>query len=224
MTLHPPPRTDPRFGNWLSATYKRLGFTQITLAKAAGVTQTTISHIVTKYTENPSSKVYRKILDILERASQNSGIKEDFREKVGNLPRKTESERLVVQRIGQDVFRQGLIAYWNGCCAISGLAVTELLRASHTKPWADCDDDERLDVVNGFLLSGNFDAAFDQGFITISDRGAVVVSNELDVVARKLLGLDQPQKVRRISDGHRQYLAWHRENVFRAPKKDESPI
>jgi putative restriction endonuclease len=73
-------------------------------------------------------------------------------------------ERLLVHRVGQDVFRAGRIDYWEGRCAITGLGVVELLRASHIKPWAACDlDAERLDVLNGLLLAPHLDAAFDRG-------------------------------------------------------------
>jgi hypothetical protein len=140
-----------------------------------------------------------------------------FADKAAGLPRSTEAERLVVQRVGQEVFRGGLLDYWEGRCAISGLAVPELLRASHIKPWADCDNDkERLDVYNGFLLSPSLDAAFDRGFITATDDGIMMVSDALDTEARALLGLDRPGNVRRITDGHRRYLAWHRARVFKA--------
>jgi hypothetical protein len=113
------------------------------------------------------------------------------------LPRTTEAERLVIQRVGQDIFRQGLLDYWEGRCAITGLAVPELLRASHIKPWAACETDaERLDVYNGLLLAPHLDAAFDQGFITVSDGGDVIVSPALDVDARQVLGLETPTSVR----------------------------
>lgn len=138
-----------------------------------------------------------------------------FVARTANLPRTTEAERLVVQRVGQDIFRQGLLDYWEGRCAITGLAVPELLRASHIKPWAACETDaERLDVYNGLLLAPHLDAAFDQGFITVSDSGEVVVSPALDVDARQLLGLETPTSVRAPLDGHRAYLQWHRERVF----------
>lgn len=59
-----------------------------------------------------------------------------------------------MQRVGQDIFRQGLMECWESRCAITGLAIPELLRASHIKPWADCATDaERLDVYNGLLLA-----------------------------------------------------------------------
>jgi putative restriction endonuclease len=69
-------------------------------------------------------------------------------------PSTTEALRIVKQRIGQNLFRQALMEYWGGACAVNGLALPELLRASHAKPWAKCASDaERLDVFNGFLLS-----------------------------------------------------------------------
>ena len=139
-----------------------------------------------------------------------------FEKQVAALPRTTEAEHLIVQRVGQDVFRAGLIDFWEGRCAVTGLAVPELLRASHIKPWADCGiDAERLDVYNGILLAPHLDAAFDQGFITVQDDGAIVVSDALDAEARVVLGLDQPLSVRRLTEGHRSYLPWHRERVFK---------
>jgi putative restriction endonuclease len=137
---------------------------------------------------------------------------------IAALPKTTEVERLVVQRVGQDVFRQGLIEYWDGRCAITQLALPELLRASHIKPWADCGTDaERLDVFNGFLLAPHVDAAFDLGFISVKDDGTVVVSSAMDAEARRLLGLDKALRVRALSEEHRRYLPWHRERIFRCP-------
>jgi hypothetical protein len=139
-----------------------------------------------------------------------------FLEQTASLPRSTEAERLVVQRVGQEVYRDGLIDFWEGRCAITGLAIASLLRASHIKPWADCPSDaERLDIYNGLLLAPTLDAAFDRGFITVGDDGGVVVSDALDETSRMILGLEKPLRVRRVEDAHRRYLPWHREHVFR---------
>ena len=139
-----------------------------------------------------------------------------FEKKIAKLPKTTEAERLVIQRVGQDIFRDGLLELWEGRCAVTGLAVRELLRASHIKPWRDCETDgERLDVYNGILLAPHLDAAFDTGFVTVQDDGTIVVSNALDPTARQLLGLGQPLHLRGLADGHRAYLPWHREHVFR---------
>ena len=139
-----------------------------------------------------------------------------FQGKTANLPRATEAERLVVQRVGQDIFRRGLFEYWDGRCAITGLGVPELLRASHIKPWADCDTDaERLDVFNGLLLAPHLDAAFDAGFITIAEDGTVLLSDTLRSGARSTLGLDGPLKVHGLHRAHERYLPWHRSRILR---------
>jgi putative restriction endonuclease len=148
----------------------------------------------------------------------------EFQKRTKDLPRDTEAERLVVQRVGQDVFRHGLLDYWEGACAITWLAVPRLLRSSHIKPWADCaTDSERLDVFNGLLLAPHMDAAFDQGFITVEDDGRVRVSDTLDGEARILLGLDASLKVRQLAEGHRRYLPYHRDFVFERWLKGAPP-
>ncbi|WP_441288575.1 HNH endonuclease [Sorangium sp. KYC3313] len=138
-----------------------------------------------------------------------------FAKQVAALPKTTEAERLVVQRVGQNLFREGLLDLWEGRCAVTGLAVPALLRARHIKPWADGETDaERLDVYNGILLAPHLDAAFDRGFITVADDGAIVVSDALDAEACTTLGLDRPLRVRGLADGHRTYLPWHRDRVI----------
>ena len=138
-----------------------------------------------------------------------------FETETAKLPRTTEAERVVVQRVGQDIFRRGLLEYWDGRCAITGLDVPELLRASHIKRWADCDTDaERLDVFNGLLLAPHLDAVFDAGFITLAEDGALLVSDALSAGARSILGLENRLKVRGLHRAHEGYLTWHRANVF----------
>ena len=139
-----------------------------------------------------------------------------FLRKTESLPRQTEVERLVVQRIGQDVFRQGLLDCWEGRCAITGLAIPELLRSSHIKPWADCETDaERLDIWNGFLLAPHLDAAFDRGFVTVRSDGSIEVSPSVSAEDRARLGIDKPLRIAKLSDPHKPYLTWHWERVFR---------
>lgn len=132
------------------------------------------------------------------------------------LPKATEVERLVVQRVGQEMYRMALLAYWKGRCAVTGLAVPELLRASHIKPWASCATDaERLDVYNGLLLAPHLDAAFDRGFITFANDGTLLVSATLDADAQRLLGFAPTMRLDALTDHHRKYMAWHRDHVFK---------
>lgn len=81
-------------------------------------------------------------------------------------PNETKVREMAKRRIGQDIFRRLLLEYWNRRCPISGIDDPRLLRASHIKHWAACDNRERLDPFNGILLSANLDAAFDAGIIS----------------------------------------------------------
>lgn len=134
-------------------------------------------------------------------------------------PSATEALRLTKQRVGQDLFRKALMDYWGGACAVTGLHLPELLRASHAKPWADCATDaERLDVFNGFLLSAQLDALFDSGLITFDEQGLLLPAAKLTDVHQVLLGLadEPPLHLRWISAAHLPYLAWHRTHVFQS--------
>jgi len=199
-----------------------IGFSQLNVARALADHGVPMSGPLP-----PGAVVGRTVTDIPElhrlvrRAFQLSRTLPDellhaFEKQTAELPRSTEIERLVVQRVGQDIFRIGLLEYWEGRCAVTGLDVPELLRASHIKPWAHCPiDAERLDVFNGFLLSPNLDAAFDRGFITFTDDGALTLSNVLTEREIAALSLDPLMQIRAVSSSHSNYLQWHREYVFR---------
>ena len=135
-----------------------------------------------------------------------------FEMKIEALPRSTEAERLVVQRIGQDVFRSSLLDYWDGKCPLTGIDDSALLRASHIIPWKDCTSDaERLDVHNGLLLSVLWDAAFDRGLVTFNDGGEPVFSHVLGAAALAHLRWAAPLS---LNENHYVWLNWHRENLF----------
>jgi hypothetical protein len=133
-----------------------------------------------------------------------------FKAKTANLPRTTEAERIVIQRIGQDLFRDALMDYWDGRCPMTGITEPALLRASHIVPWADCSDAQRLDVHNGLLLSALWDAAFDRGLVSFADDGTPLVSTQLSETARKALGISTAPHLIGLRDAHRSNLALHR--------------
>jgi len=134
-----------------------------------------------------------------------------FRAATRDLPCTTEAERLVVQRVGQSLFRDALIAYWGGCCPLTGISDNGLLRASHIVPWSVCATDaHRLDVHNGLLLSALWDAAFDAGLVSFADDGAVLVSNRMSDSAASALGLPGSGKIAGLTAAHRENLSWHR--------------
>jgi len=143
-------------------------------------------------------------------------VAEKFHNVTAAMPRSTEVERIVVQRIGQDLFRNALLDFWGGACCVTGLAIPELLRASHIKPWALCDsDEERLDVFNGLLLAPHLDALFDGGWISVEESGFVRYSPRLNFATLEQLGLPQVLEVVGLTSAHLSYLAYHRAAVFK---------
>lgn len=135
-------------------------------------------------------------------------LADTFAAATAHLPAATEAERLTIQRIGQDLFRDALLAQWNARCPLTGISDAALLRASHIKPWADCASDaERLDPMNGLLLSALWDAAFDRGLISFTDGGEVIYSGALSVEAHTCL---RSESAIPLTEGHKHYLPWHR--------------
>ncbi|MFZ4604353.1 MAG: HNH endonuclease [Caulobacterales bacterium] len=126
------------------------------------------------------------------------------------LPSTTEVEQIVKKRVGQSIFRDALLAYWNGRCPLTGITDPALLRASHIVPWAECDDDaHRLDVHNGLLLSALWDAAFDRGLVSFDDDGGVLYAPLLTDGARSVLSVSTPAALP-LTDKLRKNLARHR--------------
>ncbi len=128
---------------------------------------------------------------------------------------KTEVERVVSQRLGQQEFRNSLLSYWKNACAVTGINLPEVLRASHAKPWAECETDaERLNVFNGFLLVANLDTLFDCGLITFDDEGRMICSSKLSTSHKEALGLTVSPGLRWLTSDHLPFLHWHQTRVF----------
>lgn len=86
--------------------------------------------------------------------------------------------RIHKQRLHQASFRDVLIKAYNSQCAITRLAVPQLLDAAHIAP----DKDEKFGqpiVSNGLLLSKTHHAAFDQNLIGIDADYCMHVSEQL---------------------------------------------
>ena len=66
------------------------------------------------------------------------------------------------------------MAYWGGCCPLTGITTDPaLLRASHIVPWAECATDaEQLDVHNGLLLEIVEDR---------HDRRSIIITSQVPV-------------------------------------------
>ena len=125
-------------------------------------------------------------------------------------PNETERTGLVVSRVGQGYYRQQIIEKWNGICPVTKSNMKNILISSHIVPWSESNDDERLDVENGILLSPNIDSLFDKHFISFNDDGSILISKKLDIFNRESLNIHEDIKIP-ISGGMKKYLKRHRE-------------
>jgi putative restriction endonuclease len=94
----------------------------------------------------------------------------------------TDVQRLIRARRVQSFFRSAVLTSYAARCAISGLAVRELLVASHIIPWSTSVE-RRADPTNGICLNALFDRAFDRGLMTVDEDYRVVVSRRLQDAA-----------------------------------------
>ena len=134
-----------------------------------------------------------------------------FEKETRTWPQKTEADQLVRRRRGQDILREHLMKRWR-CCCLTGIRDPDLLRASHIRPWAECESNaDRLDPNNCLLLSALWDAAFDRGLVTFDDGGYPQFSPRLSQAAQAELRWREPIS---LTPGHQNHLAWHRQHVF----------
>jgi len=134
---------------------------------------------------------------------------------------------VIQARRGQGKFRSNVEATEKSC-RLTGITNPSLLIASHIKPWRSCTSaEQRLDGSNGLLLTPDADLLFDRGFITFEDGGDIKVSPRFDHEDLRRLGLGDlawkqlgfsdaqvPWKSKEFSNRQRDYLAYHRAQVY----------
>lgn len=151
---------------------------------------------------------YQKFLADLAQVDISTDIHQVLSDKTLN---ETEKSIMVKTRMGQGNFRTQLIKMW-GSCSITGYRNTQLLMASHIKPWRASNNEERLDKFNGLLLLPNIDKAFDLGFISFDNNGKVLISDYLE--KPEAIGLYENMSFI-VKKEHRQYLDYHRGELFK---------
>jgi len=142
----------------------------------------------------------------------NQGVVSKKRKKNYKKPNTTERKGLVTSRVGQGYYRQQIIEKWGGKCPITGIDVKSILISSHIVSWSESNDEERLDVENGILLSPLFDSLFDRHLISFQDTGEIIVSNILNEENVKKLGLSGDIKIS-VTEGMKKYLKIHRSKL-----------
>jgi hypothetical protein len=140
---------------------------------------------------------------------------------------KTTKEAVIQARRGQGRFRANVEAI-EKACRLTKVTNPSLLIASHIRPWRSCETAaQRLDGMNGLLLTPDADLLFDRGFITFRDQGEVQVSPRFDSEDLRRLGLGElslPRlgfseapiawRTEAFAPAQCDYLAYHRSYVY----------
>lgn len=137
-----------------------------------------------------------------------------------DLPKEgKEREALVKVRVNQSFFRKSVLLSYNNQCCITGLAIPELLVASHIIPWSK-NLIEACNPENGLCLNALHDKAFDKGMITISDDFRVIISEKLlkkkedEIVAKYFLPYHNKEMIKpKRFLPRREFFEYHR-NLF----------
>lgn len=150
-------------------------------------------------------------------------IENKFMQEIRDIPKDVVGEtklRQVKTRVNQNVFRQIILANYDGRCALTGIDLPELLVASHIIPWAE-NEQERLNPENGICLSSLYDKAFDKGLISFSDDKHVLFSVRLkeNIGKEYYVKFFEPVENAVLVSPKKyhinpQFLEWHRDCIF----------
>ena len=169
--------------------------------------------VMNKMNKLPESLIEQKILSWMSITPSEQKLADILLIQQDKSLDETMKERLIASRLGQGEFRKKCLKLFPAC-PITGISFQPLLRASHIKPWAVCQNGhERLDPYNGIMLAVHIDALFDQGWLSFSNNGHLLISTELDVEVKTQLNL--PKNIPPFSAQHHHYIKWHRENILR---------
>ncbi|MDR0865123.1 MAG: HNH endonuclease [Candidatus Symbiothrix sp.] len=126
-----------------------------------------------------------------------------------------EKKALIKIRIGQSSYRAKLIEYWQGC-SIHGYKNSDLLIASHIKPYSDCNINEKYDLYNGLLLTPNYDKLFDKYYISFDEDGKIMFSVILKQEDLEMLGLLNTDSIikEKLKPQHLAYLKQHNQKFI----------
>ncbi|MCM3671048.1 HNH endonuclease [Mesobacillus maritimus] len=126
----------------------------------------------------------------------------------------TESEAKAKIRIGQQKFRKELFPLWNDRCALCGIDLPQLVKATHSKPWKDSTNEERVDPYNGVLLCRNHEALYDHGFITFDGQGRLHISPMISEEEYGKYELNPMTKIELYPE-NRDYFKWHKKHIYK---------
>lgn len=162
---------------------------------------------------------FKQFIDYHIEVDKNISLDEiNEQEKIENSENISEKkkEQLIQARVGQGEYRKKLL---EECmfCPITDVNDERLLVASHIKPWAKSNDSEKIDPNNGFIFTPTYDKLFDRGFISFDDNKRMLVSPWISPMNQKRLNIYEGKKIEKLqlNDKRKEYLVYHRENIFK---------
>ena len=137
--------------------------------------------------------------------------------------KKDKKKRFEIRRArdGQGKYREQLLKQC-GVCPFTMVSDERLLIASHIKPWAASDENEKIDPYNGYVLTPLYDKLFDQGFITFTENKHIILSEFISQNTWKQLGLKNDTFIKNLpmDDKRIEYLQFHHESIFKGSYPD----
>ncbi|MDU1116020.1 MAG: HNH endonuclease [Clostridium butyricum] len=121
-------------------------------------------------------------------------------------------EDFIKARIGQSKFREALIKK-HGCkCSVCGLDIKEILIASHIKEYANCKNNEHIDLQNGLLLCANHDKLFDKHLISFDAEGKIIISDSISLKNYDSLEINESTIIDKELFKE-EYMSYHRDRL-----------
>ncbi|WP_053227938.1 HNH endonuclease [Spirochaeta cellobiosiphila] len=125
----------------------------------------------------------------------------------------TEKKAIISARKGQGLYRKKSIDLWKEC-SVTKFSKTNLLIASHIKPWKVSNNDERINPYNSLLLIPTLDKLFDHGYLSFNNHGNILISNKISAADYQKIHISEDLKLKIVPEKTKPFLEYHNEYVF----------
>jgi putative restriction endonuclease len=179
----------------------------VVLASVPAVMATTLSRLL----DGEVERIVGTITESVGRSLADDAAEAAIQQRTDIAPAR--KSYLLKARHGQGVFRTN-VELGEHSCRVTGVLDRRHLRATHIKPWSECDDAEKLDGSNGLLMSPHLAHLFERGYISFSDDGDLLVSQELNPVVLDSWHITLPLNVGEFRPEQCYFLDYHRREIF----------
>lgn len=146
------------------------------------------------------------------------GKQKDLKEPEKKITKKQIEQEQEIRRArdGQGKYRELLLEQCH-FCPFTMISDERLLIASHIKPWAASEPEEKTDPYNGYMLSPLYDRLFDRGVITFTPDRHVILSEFISSFTWKQINLKNNAFIKALpmDDKRIKYLRFHHQSVFK---------